>query len=295
MNTKDHDGIFKTAFKEPKRAASLLKLAAKKNKSLAKFLQVVDLKTMRAERSETNRQGLKGSADLAFSLKIKNSKNKAKLVVGLVLEHKSYPDNEVVSQLEHYFYELFRLSRPDCPMVAVIVYNGEIKWNPLKAKLYAKYPEYFHDIGYPFKIEMINVGKEVGNIDFSKLNPYVALTLVAMKYVFNAEKYKPLMDKAVAYFTNPKNKIDANFIQEVLLYLGEESSSEYREAIMDRPEIMAERKRNGFVSVADVIRAEAKHSAVIKALKRGKLTVEEIAEDNDLSLDEVLKIQKELS
>ncbi|MCQ2093148.1 MAG: Rpn family recombination-promoting nuclease/putative transposase [Fibrobacter sp.] len=295
MNTKDHDGIFKTAFKEPKRAASLLKLAAKKNKSLAKFLHVVDLKTMRAERSETNRQGLKGSADLAFSLKIKNSNNKAKLFVGLVLEHKSYPDSEVVSQLEHYFYELFRLSRPDCPMVAVIVYNGEIKWNPLKAKLYAKYPEYFHDIGYPFKIEMINVGKEVGNIDFSKLNPYVALTLVAMKYVFNAEKYKPLMDKAVAYFTNPKNKIDANFIQEVLLYLGEESSSEYREAIMDRPEIMAERKRNGFVSVADVIRAEAKHSAVIKALKRGKLTVEEIAEDNDFPLDEVLKIQKELS
>ncbi|MCQ2103438.1 MAG: Rpn family recombination-promoting nuclease/putative transposase, partial [Fibrobacter sp.] len=239
MNTKDHDGIFKTAFKEPKRAASLLKLAAKKNKSLAKFLQVVDLKTMRAERSETNRQGLKGSADLAFSLKIKNSNNKAKLVVGLVLEHKSYPDSEVVSQLEHYFYELFRLSRPDCPMVAVIVYNGEIKWNPLKAKLYAKYPEYFHDIGYPFKIEMINVGKEVGDIDFSKLNPYVALTLVAMKYVFNAEKYKPLMDKAMAYFLDPKNKIDDSFIEEVLLYLGKETSSEYREAIMDRPEIMA--------------------------------------------------------
>ncbi|MCL4101768.1 hypothetical protein [Fibrobacter sp. HC4] len=68
---------------------------------------------------------------------------------------------------------------------------------------------------------------------------------------------------------------------------------------MDRPEIMAERKRNGFVSVADVIRAEglaeAKHSAVIKSLKRGKLTVEEIAEDNDFPLDEVLKIQKELS
>ena len=38
--------------------------------------------------------------------------------------------------------------------------------------------------------------------------------------------------------------------------------------------------------------AEAKRSAVIKALKRGKLTVEEIAEDNDLPLEEVLKIQK---
>ncbi len=292
MNTKDHDGIFKTAFKEPKRAASLLKLAAKKNKSLAKFLQVVDLKTMRAEHSETNRQGLKGAADLAFTLKIKNSNNKAKLVVGLVLEHKSYPDSEVVSQLEHYFYELFRLSRPDCPMVAVIVYNGEIKWNPLKAKLYAKYPEYFHDIGYPFKIEMINVGKEVGNIDFSKLNPYVALTLVAMKYVFNAEKYKPLMDKAMAYFLDPKNKIDDSFIQEVLLYLGEETSSEYREAIMDRPEIMAERKRNGFVSVADVIRAEGEKIGLVQSAKNFLamgLSVEQVSKGTGLSIAEIQK------
>lgn len=303
MNMKDHDGIFKTAFKEPKRAASLLKLAAQKNKSLAKFLQVVDLKTMRAERGETTRQGLKGSADLAFSLKIKNSKNKAKLFVGLVLEHKSYPDSEVVSQLEHYFYELFRLSRPDCPMVAVIVYNGEIKWNPLKTKLYAKYPEYFHDIGYPFKIEMINVGKEVGNIDFSKLNPYVALTLVAMKYVFNAEKYKPLMDKAMAYFLDPKNKIDDSFIQEVLLYLGEETSSEYREAIMDRPEIMAERKRNGFVSVADVIRAEGEEIGEARGLAKGfaklvqsaknflamGLSVEQVSKGTGLSIAEIQK------
>ena len=271
MNTKkSHDGVFKTAFRNPKHAASLLKLAAHKNKSLAQFLQVVDLKTMRAERTETNRQGLEGSADLAFTLKIKNSNDTAKLVVGLVLEHKSYPDNEVVSQLEHYFYELFRLSRPDCPMVAVIVYNGEIKWNPLKAKLYAKYPEYFHDIGYPFKIEMIDVGNEVGNIDFGKLNPYVALALVAMKYVFNVEKYKPLMDKAMKYFLDPQNKIDENFIREIFLYLGEETSSEYREAIMDRPEIMAERKRKGFVSVADVLRAEGREEGRAEGREEGR-------------------------
>lgn len=300
MNTnKSHDGIFKTAFREPKRAASLLKLAAKKNKSLARFLRVVDLKTMRAEHTESNRKGLEGSADLAFTLKIRNTNNRAKLIVGLVLEHKSYPDNEVVSQLEHYFYELFRLSRPDCPMVAVIVYNGEIKWNPLKAKLYAKYPEYFHDIGYPFKIEMINVGNEVGNIDFGKLNPYVALALVAMKYVFNAEKYKPLMDKAMAYFLDPKNKIDENFIQEIFLYLGEETSSEYKGAIMDRPEIMAERKRNGFVSVADVLRAEGEEiglaKGVAKLVQSAKnflamgLTLEQVSQGTGLSVEEIQK------
>lgn len=292
MNTKkDHDGIFKTVFKYPKRVASLLKLAAKNNKSLARFLKVVDLKTMRAERSESNRQGLKGSADLAFTLKIRKSQNKAKLFVGLVLEHKSYPDNEVISQLEHYFYELFRLSRPDCPMVAVIVYNGEIKWNPLKTILYAKYPEYFHDIGYPFKIEMINVGEEVGDIDFSKLNPYVSLALVAMKYVFNAEKYKPLMDKAMTYFLDPKNKVDDSFFQEVFLYLGEETSSEYREAIMDRPEIMAERKRNGFKSVADVLRAEGRDEERRKADAEKLEAAREMLRDGD-SIEKICRILK---
>ena len=40
-------------------------------------------------------------------------------------------------------------------------------------------------------------------------------------------------------------------------------------------------------------RAEAKRSAIIKALNRGKLTVEEIAEDNDTSIEDVLKIKAE--
>ena len=110
----------------------------------------------------------------------------------------------------------------------------------------------------------------VGDIDFSKLNPYVSLALVAMKFVFNAEKYRPLMDKAMAYFLDPKNKIDSSFVQEVFLYLGKETSSEYREAIMDRPEIMAERKRNGFVSVADVLRAEAEEEFLQEKLSAAR-------------------------
>lgn len=35
-------------------------------------------------------------------------------------------------------------------------------------------------------------------------------------------------------------------------------------------------------------------AAVIKALNRGKLTIEEIAEDNSVSVDNVLKIQAEM-
>ena len=40
-------------------------------------------------------------------------------------------------------------------------------------------------------------------------------------------------------------------------------------------------------------RVEAKRSAIIKALNRGKLTIEEISEDNDTSVEEVLKIKAE--
>ena len=39
---------------------------------------------------------------------------------------------------------------------------------------------------------------------------------------------------------------------------------------------------------------EACTNAITKALKRGKLTLEEIAEDNDVSIDRVREIQKNL-
>lgn len=42
-------------------------------------------------------------------------------------------------------------------------------------------------------------------------------------------------------------------------------------------------------------RAEAQRISVIKALKRGKLTPEEIAEDNEMSLEDILKIQKSMA
>ena len=39
---------------------------------------------------------------------------------------------------------------------------------------------------------------------------------------------------------------------------------------------------------------KARTEAIIKALKRGKLTLEEIAEDNDVPVEKVLDIQKKV-
>ena len=56
---------------------------------------------------------------------------------------------------------------------------------------------------------------------------------------------------------------------------------------------LAEGKLQGIEEGRAEGRAEAKRAAIIKALNRGKLTVEEIAEDNDTSAEEVLKIKAE--
>lgn len=46
--------------------------------------------------------------------------------------------------------------------------------------------------------------------------------------------------------------------------------------------------------VEERVTASVTRAAVIKALARGKLTIEEIAEDNSVSVDDVLKIRSEM-
>ncbi len=72
---------------------------------------------------------------------------------------------------------------------------------------------------------------------------------------------------------------------------------------MDRPEIMAERKRNGFVSVADVIRAEGREEGEAVGLAKGfaklvqsaknflamGLSVEQVSKGTGLSIAEIQK------
>lgn len=68
---------------------------------------------------------------------------------------------------------------------------------------------------------------------------------------------------------------------------------------MDRPEIMAERKRNGFVSVADVIRAEGEEIGLAKGFAKlvqsaknflaMGLSLEQVSKGTGLSIAEIQK------
>ncbi|MFA6624135.1 MAG: hypothetical protein WCS54_08510, partial [Fibrobacteraceae bacterium] len=51
------------------------------------------------------------------------------------------------------------------PVVAIVIYNGRDAWNPSRLQPYPDYPEYFRDIGLPFKLEFVNVGVEIKSED----------------------------------------------------------------------------------------------------------------------------------
>ncbi len=81
---------------------------------------------------------------------------------------------------------------------------------------------------------------------------------------------------------------------------------------MDRPEIMAERKRKGFVSVADVLRSEGEAAGLVKGRSEGEavglvkgklvalvqsaknflamgLSLEQVSQGTGLSVEEIRK------
>ena len=184
MNKKrNHDSLVKTIFENPKNMAELLQIAAKKNESIQNFLDVVDLSTLRAIPTEAPRDGLAGAADLAFQMNLNNSTQHADLLVGMVLEHKSWKDSHVIEQLYHYYFEVIRQKiDASVPTVAIILYNGKEGWNPTEFKLYPDYPDYFKGIGVPFKLEFIDVGEHIDFSDLEHYDPRVLLTLVALCY-----------------------------------------------------------------------------------------------------------------
>ena len=159
-----HDRYLRFAFANPKRMAELLELYARRKPSLREFLNTIDLSTLRGSRENFSTDKHTGSADLVFEANLKSG-GKAGLFVGIIAEHKSDVDENVMRQISEYHHHLFSEKKKDVPVVAFIVYNGEDGWDPLSTPHFAEYPEYYHDIGYPFKVEFLDIGHGIDDAD----------------------------------------------------------------------------------------------------------------------------------
>lgn len=261
---RNHDNFFRTIFADPKNTANLISLAAKNNPNLKELLSLINLETLQEISGAATREGASGSGDLTFKVEIKNSAKKNfkknseadkgsnsennrpdQLLVGLILEHKSYRDSKIRNQLLKYYFEVMHQKAGNIPAVAIIVYNGRDKWNPLKIKPHPDYPEFFQKVGLPFRVEFIDLGREP--VDFSNLDPLLALAIAAMRMVFDAYGAEKYFKTALRRLLKSKQNF-RSIVEEILVYLRGMLPEEEKEMIMDSLEVI---QNKGYVSIAD--------------------------------------------
>ena len=236
---RNHDNFFRTIFADPKNTANLISLAAKNNPNLKELLSLINLETLQEFSGAATREGASGSGDLTFKVEIKNPAKKNfkknsvaenekgsnsksdrpdQLLVGLILEHKSYRDSKIRNQLLKYYFEVMHQKAGNIPAVAIIVYNGRDKWNPLKIKPHPGYPEFFQKVGLPFRVEFIDLGRE--QVDFSNLDPLLALAIAAMRMVFDAYGAEKYFKTALRRLLKSKQNF-RSIVEEILVYFKE--------------------------------------------------------------------------
>lgn len=261
MTIHKHDNFFRTVFSNPKRARKLLQLAAKKNKQLQQLLSLINLDSLRQIPGDAPREGLSGNADVAFHANLANSNEE--LFVGIVFEHKSFPDYGIRDQLLKYYFEVMEQKSPGIPMVAIVVYNGKERWNSLP-KPYPDYPEYFREVGLPFRVEFIDIGTEISAEEFNELEPEMKLAMVAMKYVFDALGMRDKFSRIVAELVRSPREEYRKVIEEVIVYLKNALDAKDKEVLVDTLEAL---RNKGFVSIADAERMEIE-KAVAEAVEK---------------------------
>ena len=219
-NKFTHDPYVRSVLKDPARTAELLRLAARKNSNLAQFLATVNLDTLQEIPGAYSDTVSFGYSDLAFTVKVKCDEHKqAELLVGILEEHKSYPDYSIIPQLVRYWYEIMVRNQKNIPTIAIVLYNGQDSWKIEKQVMFPNYPEYYHKIGLPFILEVVDVSDIFSDDEISKISPKIALALVALKYVFSGDKLKKYLKPAIAGLKSlPKSEAE-DFLAQTYVYL----------------------------------------------------------------------------
>ena len=291
-----HDPYVRSIFKDPVRTAELLRLAARKNNNLAKFLATVNLDSMQ-EISETYSRTVEyGATDLAFTVKIASEEPcQAELLVGIIEEHKSYPESGIIGQLVRDWYNIMVRSQKNIPTIAIVLYNGKDPWSFEKATMFPNYPEYYHKIGLPFILELVNVGTVFEDYEIPQISPKIALALIAMKYVFSGENLMRHMHSAMAGLTSLPYEEAEEFLSQTFVYLKQWFNGDAKEQF--RMDFLKCSQVYGYKSIAEVEEEEFAEKLVEhdKDIARNMLadgdSVEKVARITKLSEEAVRELQ----
>lgn len=252
MNKK-HDPLFRWKFANPKHTCNLLKLAAKKNNELQTFLETVDLNSLERIPDTYSEVDETGEADVAFRAKVSTG---APVLVGILLEHKSGQDGDVLNQISRYVHSVMKRvgkKRPfeGLPTMAVIFYNGRDNWNPLK-DVEDGYPEYWRGSVLPFKCIFVNLADVDDEDCLAYDDVSTAMVVVSMKYAYNGAKIIETLPKFKDRLKTLGYNEASCLLSKVMLYLKEYLNEDFLKEL-DMAFVSVGQKY-GFVSAGDVWR-----------------------------------------
>ena len=142
--------------------------------------------------------------------------------------------------------------------------------------MFPNYPEYYHRIGLPFILEVVDISDIFSEDEISKISPKIALALVALKYVFSGDKLKKYLKPAIAGLKAlPKDEAE-DFLTQTFIYLRKWFNGEAKEQFkMDFKKCS---EVYGYKSIAEV--EEEEHAEKLQSIAKamfdaGKITRED--------------------
>lgn len=278
-------------------------------------LRLFDWKSLKSEMNTLiDAQGSEKRLDLLFSVKIKGSRKKAKIM--LLVEHKSYKTSHVLKQMLGYQAVVYE--RQDEAILPILFYHGKDK--NYKGPL--TFQDSLNDFPKDFKknvlnftclfvnLQSVNLGRKTARLisnpilyilkEIWSLDEKVIENLFQIaQEVGDVKKRSFMMDRAMDYV----NKKDPRFTLKKLAQIEERIVTDEKERIMpplqysldrEREKGLKKGRREGLEEGIVEGIAKGLHKAARKMLQEG-LDLEMVCKYTDLSMEEVKKLLKENS
>lgn len=234
-------------------------------------------------------------ADLVYTCRF--SDGGQTIQVALLLEHKSYPEKHPHFQLLRYLLNAWQQAEqqkePLLPIIPVIIYHGEARWN------YAPLQSYFgliSEILQPyipeFRYELIDLTQysEEQIIRFQNAFLALATLLMRVRQIDRFLKYNTTTIARLLRLIEQQN--DFNYLRTTFIYVYENANLPLQE-IVTIFERVSSATGNVAMTTADQIRYENTFSHIRGLLSIG-LTADKIAEAFKMSLREVEEIVQKI-
>ncbi len=213
-----HDPFFRYIYAVPANTRTLLRLARRKNPELRKMLATVDMDSLELIPGSFSSVKEWGQSDLAFKARIKGG---PEIFVGILLEHKSYRESDVLSQIYRYTFEVMQNKGATdfgwLPTKAIIIYNGRSGWDPL-VEFRTKSRGAFNGRELPFECVLVNLADIPDEACLREPNVEAAVGVLVMKHAFDADGLRSIVCGLTRMLSHLENGARATLAEKIVVY-----------------------------------------------------------------------------